>query len=148
MVANNSEELEWLRRQLKEITAERDRLLSEIRRLHRDYSIKPEELGQISLSLTGTSPASLPAATEPATGSMAVNNESPLHDKLRLFRSLFHGWEDVFARLPLFLEAVYNKKRLHSTLSYHTPEEFEELLTIQQNNEIPRQTLLNLPVQS
>jgi hypothetical protein len=99
MVANNIEELERLRRQLKEITAERDRLLAENRRLRLDYSIRPEEPGQISLSLTSTSPGSLPATTEPDPRSMAVNNESPLPDKLRLFRSLFHGREDVFARL-------------------------------------------------
>jgi len=99
MVANNIEELERLRRQLKEITAERDRLLAENHRLRRDYSIRPEEPGQISLSLTSTSPGSLPATTEPDPRSMAVNNESPLPDKLRLFRSLFHGREDVFARL-------------------------------------------------
>lgn len=33
--------------------------------------------------------------------------------------------EDVWARVGFFLEKVYNKKRLHSSLDYLTPEEFE-----------------------
>ncbi|GAH48001.1 unnamed protein product, partial [marine sediment metagenome] len=33
-------------------------------------------------------------------------------------------------------------------LDYRPPNEFEELVVIQQNNEVPRQTLLTLPVQS
>ena len=32
---------------------------------------------------------------------------------------------DVLQRLPYFIEEVYNKKRLHSSLGYMTPEEFE-----------------------
>lgn len=32
---------------------------------------------------------------------------------------------DVIDRLPNFIEDVYNKKRLHSSLNYLTPEEFE-----------------------
>ncbi len=32
---------------------------------------------------------------------------------------------DVIENVPEFLEEVYNKKRLHSSLKYLTPEEFE-----------------------
>ena len=35
---------------------------------------------------------------------------------------------DVIAHLPMFIEAVYNEKRLHSSLGYRPPSEFEELL--------------------
>jgi transposase InsO family protein len=55
---------------------------------------------------------------------------------------------DVMGRLPYFIEEVYNHKRLHSALGYLSPNDFEKLLFIQQNNEVPRQTLLTLPVQS
>ena len=56
--------------------------------------------------------------------------------------------EDVMERLPYFIEEVYNRKRLHSALDYQSPNDFEEILFIQQNNAAPRQTLLTLSVQS
>jgi transposase InsO family protein len=34
--------------------------------------------------------------------------------------------DDVKSRIPEFLENVYNEKRLHSSLDYLTPSEFEE----------------------
>jgi transposase InsO family protein len=37
----------------------------------------------------------------------------------------YETYWDVIERLPIFLEEVYNKKRVHSSLGYKTPEEFE-----------------------
>jgi len=39
---------------------------------------------------------------------------------------------DVERRLPYFIEQVYNRKRLHSSLGYRPPDEFEEMFTIKQ----------------
>ena len=38
----------------------------------------------------------------------------------------YETYLDVIERLPYFIEEVYNKKRLHSSLKYLSPEEFEK----------------------
>lgn len=60
----------------------------------------------------------------------------------------FETMGDVIARLPYFIEEVYNQKRLHSALNYCSPNDFEELLLMQQKEERSCQTLLTSSVQS
>jgi transposase InsO family protein len=40
---------------------------------------------------------------------------------------------DVEKRIPYFIEEVYNQKRLHSSLGYLSPNEYEEMLSENQN---------------
>lgn len=39
----------------------------------------------------------------------------------------YETYQDVVERVPYFIEDVYNKKRLHSSLGYRPPAEFEKL---------------------
>ena len=39
----------------------------------------------------------------------------------------YETYKEVLSRIPYFIEEVYNKKRLHSSLGYMPPEEFENI---------------------
>jgi len=60
----------------------------------------------------------------------------------------YETYEDVIERIPYFIEAVYNQKRLHSGIGYLTPEEFEHRLLNPLNNWESGQVLLTSSVQS
>ena len=40
----------------------------------------------------------------------------------------YESYDDVITRVSCFIEDVYNRKRLHSSLGYRPPEEYENLL--------------------
>lgn len=50
--------------------------------------------------------------------------------------------EDVQKRIPFFIDAVYNQKRLHSSLGYMPPDEFETRLFYKEQNHEPYQLVL------
>ncbi len=56
----------------------------------------------------------------------------------------YETYEDVLQRLPYFIEEVYNKKRLHSSIGYTSPEEFERQTASKQLSEITGKPILFL----
>jgi transposase InsO family protein len=41
----------------------------------------------------------------------------------------YETYDDVVERLPFFIEEVYNRKRLHSSIGYVPPAEFEAAIS-------------------
>ena len=60
----------------------------------------------------------------------------------------YETYEDVMERIPYFIEAVYNQKRLHSGIGYLTPDEYERWVLGQSIEGASRQALLTSSVQS
>ena len=63
----------------------------------------------------------------------------------------YETFDDVVARLPYFIEEVYNRKRLHSSIGYHSPDDFERMILNQENNPPEadtRRTLQTISVQN
>ena len=48
--------------------------------------------------------------------------------KEEVYFKKYNNVSDVLKSLPRFIEEVYNKKRLHSSLGYKSPEEFEAMI--------------------
>ena len=51
----------------------------------------------------------------------------------------YSTFEDTQKRIPYFIDAVYNQKRLHSSLDYLPPDEFEAKLLEKERNPEPCQ---------
>src|ERR1039457_4486912 len=95
MVESGLNELQRLRQALQTTTAERDRLLEENRRLAQALKTGQKSV-QTPAHVDGTNGLSQ-TATGQHTGATSLS--PPLmSDKIRLYRSLFRGREDVYAR--------------------------------------------------
>jgi transposase InsO family protein len=57
----------------------------------------------------------------------------------------YESFADVVERIPQFIEAVYNKKRVHSGIRYLPPEEFEAIVQDEQRKQSLGQITLKLP---
>lgn len=62
------------------------------------------------------------------------------HEEVYLWE--YSTYEDVQKRIPFFIDAVYNQKRLHSSLGYMPPDEFEAQLFYKEQNQQPCQLVL------
>ncbi len=51
----------------------------------------------------------------------------------------YRTYQDVITSVPRFIEAVYNAKRLHSSLGYRSPEEFETI----NNGKVPQPRIMS-----
>ena len=91
-------------------------------------------------AIIGPAPPRSERRTKPAHGCRrSMSRRGNLYDNAHIesfFKTLKH--EEIFAndystiddlanRLPHFLEEVYNRRRLHSSLGYRPPEEFESV---------------------
>jgi putative transposase len=65
------------------------------------------------------------------------------HEEVSLWE--YESFADVVERIPQFIEAVYNKKRVHSGIRYLPPEEFEAIVQDEQRNQSLGQITLTLP---
>lgn len=102
-----------------------------------DYTRKLKDLGfQISMSRKGN----------PYENARAESFIKTLKAE-EVYLWEYETLEDVQKRIPYFIEAVYNKKRLHSSLGYLPPEEFEDRLIIKEQNFSARPGYSNLSVQ-
>jgi superfamily II DNA or RNA helicase len=98
MPLENSAEIELLRQKLTEVIAERDSLLAENRRLTQNsQNIKASDRVKGFESINDI----MPSVNEPKStfSESSLNNNSTSLEKIRLFRSLFHGREDVYPKL-------------------------------------------------
>jgi putative transposase len=64
------------------------------------------------------------------------------YEEVHLFN--YETFEEVLQRLPYFIEEVYNKKRLHSSIGYMPPEEFERQTASKSLTEIAGKPILFL----
>jgi superfamily II DNA or RNA helicase len=98
MAPDEVDELERLRRELRDTTAERDRLLAENRRLTQ-YSVSDPAPTHGTLKTSSENTGQHETAERRSPNLPTTSAESPLSERVQLFRSLFRGREDVHATL-------------------------------------------------
>jgi transposase InsO family protein len=66
-------------------------------------------------------------------------NKTLKYEEVHLWN--YETYNDVIERLPFFIEEVYNRKRLHSSIGYVPPIEFEDAVSKLKPAERPRLNL-------
>lgn len=61
--------------------------------------------------------------------------------KEEIYFRKYHSMKDVLKYLPSFIDEVYNKKRLHSSLGYMSPEEYENKILKMKTKDRPVQKI-------
>ena len=97
MPLDDSSEIERLRQELEAMTGERDYLLAENHRLARTSQGNQFAVQAVTNDLLKDA-VPVAATAKPSYSTSLINNESPLIEKIRLYRSLFLGREDVYAK--------------------------------------------------
>jgi len=67
-------------------------------------------------------------------------------DEVNLWK--YEAFQEVVARLPYFLEEVYNQERLRSAPGLLPPTEFDKVMLSEENNGMADQPIPILPGQS
>ena len=99
----------------------------------REYSLWPSTSSTAGRGRFTTAPCA--TALPPARNSWSV-------EEVCLWE--YENFTDVVERVPEFIEAVYNSKRVHSGIGYLPPEEFEAILLTGNGNNQPGQRTLKM----
>jgi putative transposase len=100
---------------------------------HSDQGVQYCATGYVTLLLQAGVQISMSAAGRPTENAFVERVIRTLKDE-EVSLNDYEDFDDAFARIGQFLDAVYNTKRVHSALGYKTPAEYEAWMRVQAEN--------------